>query len=81
MGNLVGHALLQILQYLSSMWMQGVWIQWNGMMDWNSGMDWNGGIEWNVDKLDGLMGSHLLIMTTSEQRPPLNKDHPNLIVG
>ena len=31
----------------------------------------------NVDKF---MGSHLLIMTASEQRPPLNKDHQNLIV-
>ena len=31
-------------------------------------------INWMV-----LMGSHLLIITTSEQRPPLNKDHPNLI--
>ena len=29
---------------------EGVWIQWNGMMDWN------GGMEWNVDKLDGFNG-------------------------
>jgi len=26
-----------------------------------------------------LMGFHLLVMTTSEQTPPLNKDHLNLI--
>ena len=40
-------------------------VEWNGML-----------ISWMA-----LMGSHLLIMTTFEQRPPLNKDHPNLIVG
>ena len=37
-------------------------------------------VEWNVDDLDGFNGfSPLLVMTTSEQRPPLNKDHLNLI--
>ena len=36
----------------------GVWIQWNGMV-----------VEWNDNKLNTLIGFHLLI------RPPLNKDH------
>ena len=39
----------------------GVWIRWNGMVDWNGGMV----ISWIL-----LIGFHLLIMTTSEQRPP-----------
>ena len=44
-------------------------------MEW-----WTGMVEWNVDDLDGFNGfSPLLVMTTSEQRPPLNKDHLNLI--
>jgi len=45
-------------------------------MEWKSGMEWRNGIliSWIV-----LMGFHLLIMTTSEQRSPLNKDHSNLI--
>jgi len=42
---------------------------WTGMVKWNGML-----IRWLV-----LMGSHFLIMTTSEQRPSLNKDHPNLI--
>ena len=40
-----------------------------------SGIKWNGRIEWNGNKL----GFHLLIMTTSTQTPPVNKDHPNLM--
>jgi len=28
--------------------LQGVWIQWNGMVDWNAGMEqWNGLEHWN----------------------------------
>ena len=41
-------------------------------------------MEWNVDEVDGLMGSHLII-TTSEQTPPLNralnKDLPNYLAS
>ena len=40
-----------------------------------SGIEWWTGLEWWMV----LMGFHLLVMTTSEQRPPLNKDHLNLI--
>jgi len=36
-------------------------------------------MEWNVDNLDGFNGFSPSYMTTSEQRPPLNKDHLNLI--
>ena len=53
----------------------GVWIQWNIMVDWNA--EWTEMVEW--DKLDALLGSHLFIITTFEQRPPVNKDHLNLM--
>jgi len=52
----------------------GVWIQWNGMVDWNGGMDWNDGV---LMIYMVLIGFHLLIMTTSEQKPSLNKEHLN----
>jgi len=39
------------------------------MEDWNGGMGWNGMLTIWMD----LMGSHLLIMTTSEQRPPVDR--------
>ena len=42
-------------------------------------VEWNGGMEWTVNMLDNSDWFHLLIMTTSEQRPPVNKDHPNLM--
>ena len=42
---------------------------------WNEIVEWKGMlISWML-----LMDSHLLIITESEQRPPLNKDHPALI--
>jgi len=45
------------------------------MVDWNGGMEWTGMvISWIL-----LIGFYLLIMTTSEQRPPVNKDHITLI--
>jgi len=43
-------------------------------MEWWNGLKW-----WNVDDLDGFNGFSHPYMTTSEQRPPLNKDHLNLI--
>ena len=46
----------------------GVWIQWNGIVDWNAGMEWM-----------FLISFHLIIVTPFEQRPPVNKDHPNLM--
>ena len=39
--------------------MQGIWIQWNGMVDCNGGMEW-----WNGNKLDT---SDLHVQTTSKQ--------------
>ena len=48
---------------------------WNGMLKWNAEMErWNGMLEW-TDKLDFLISSHLILITTFEQRPPVNKDH------
>jgi len=40
-----------------------------------------GMVEWNVMLMSWvvLMDSHCLIMTTSEQRPPLNEDRTNFI--
>ena len=43
------------------------WIQWTGIMEWNGML-----ISWIL-----LIGFHLLIMTTSKQRPRINKNHPN----
>ena len=44
----------------------------------NTGMEWWNGLEWNgmVTSWMVLLNFHLLIMTTSEQRPPFNKDRP-----
>jgi len=47
-----------------------------------SGMErWTGMVEWNVDKLDGFNGLSPPYNDHLWTRPPLNKDHPNLIVG
>jgi len=44
-----------------------------GMVEWNSGM-----VEWNGMVLSWiLLIGFTSISTTSEQRPPVNKDHPN----
>ena len=47
----------------------GVWIQRTGMVEWN-GMVIN-----KLDTFDWF--SPLYRLYTSEQRPPVNKDHPN----
>ena len=55
---------MQDIQQAQFFW--GVWIQRNGM-------------GWNVDRLDVFNRFSPPHMTTSAQRTPLNKDHPNLI--
>ena len=43
-------------------------VEWNGGLKWWNRLEWwNGIISWIL-----LIGFHLLIITTSEQRPPLN---------
>ena len=52
-------------------WWTGT-VEWIGMVEWTGMVEWNGMVTgWMV-----LLNFHLLIMTTSEQRPPFNKDHP-----
>ena len=41
-------------------------------MEWQNGLEWWNGM---MENCMVLMGSRLIIMTTSEQRPPLHGDH------
>ena len=48
---------------------------------WNKIVEWTGTMEWNGNKLENFDGfSPPYIMTTSEQRPPVNKEHLNLMM-